>query len=309
MPELPEVEVTRRGIAPELEDQTIAGADCRAPMLRQALDPDLPQHLAGRRIVAVHRRAKYLLLECAAAGPRGCGTAAVSHRMTLVRSPDAPYSADPSHSDHSNGSGWLIIHLGMSGSLRFVPPGTPPALHDHFDLVLVDKILRFRDPRRFGLVAWHDGTDVETDPLLRDLGPEPLTAAFDGRWLHTALAARKGPIKPTLMDAHLVVGIGNIYASESLFRAGISPLRAANRISAARCDRLAVEIRQTLSDAIAAGGSSLRDFVHTDGGAGCFQVECAVYDRAGAECRRCQAPIRQIRQAGRSTFYCAKCQT
>lgn len=306
MPELPEVEVTRRGIAPMLEDQTIVGAGCRTPDLRQPLDPALPQHLAGRRIIAVHRRAKYLLLECA---PAMTGGPAASRQAPAVRSTPAAYSADSSHSDHSTDSGWLIIHLGMSGSLRFVPPGTPPALHDHFDLVLANKILRFRDPRRFGLVVWHGGADVETDPLLRDLGAEPLTDAFDGPWLHTALAARRGPIKPTLMDAHLVVGIGNIYAAESLFRAGISPLRAANRISAARCDRLAVEIRQTLSDAIAAGGSSLRDFVHSDGGAGCFQVECAVYDRAGAECRRCRAPIRQIRQAGRSTFYCAKCQT
>jgi formamidopyrimidine-DNA glycosylase len=286
MPELPEVEVTRRSIAPWLEGAKILAAGCRAPALRRPLDPTLPQRLAGRRIGAVLRRGKYLLLECLAEG--------APNTAASMRRSDA---------------GWLIIHLGMSGSLRFVAPGTPPAQHDHFDLTLREKILRFRDPRRFGLVVWHAGSDIENDGLLRGLGVEPLADGFDGEWLHSALAARRGPIKPTLMDAHLVVGIGNIYAAESLFRAGISPLRAANRIGATRCERLAAEIRHTLSDAIAAGGSSLRDFVHTDGGAGCFQVECAVYDRAGAACRRCEAPIRQIRQAGRSTFYCAKCQT
>ena len=274
MPELPEVEVSRRGIALDLEGRQISGARVGCPRLRVDLDPRLPALLGGRTVTAVARRGKYLLLTCR--GPHDTGT--------------------------------LIIHLGMSGSLQFVPAGTPPQPHDHFDLVLPDQLLRFRDPRRFGLVVWHPDAHPEQHPLLAHLGPEPLTPAFSGAWLHGALARRRQAIKPVLMDASLVVGVGNIYAAESLFRSGISPLRAANRISAPRCDALATAIKETLSDAIAAGGSSVRDYVHSDGKAGCFQVCCAVYDRTGAPCPRCGTPIRQIRQAGRSTFYCPGCQ-
>lgn len=276
MPELPEVEVCRRGIAPELIGEVVRGVVIRAPRLRHEIPRLLIDLLPGCRIVAVRRRAKYLLIDC-----RGDGV-----------------------------EGSLIVHLGMSGNLRFVPPALPPEKHDHFDLVLATQILRFADPRRFGVILWQAGPPEQAGqhPLLATQGLEPLSDAFTPEWLYGALARRSGPIKPALMDSHLVVGIGNIYASESLFRAGISPLRAANRISRARYDILVPAIRETLSDAIAAGGSSIRDYVHSDGGAGCFQIQAGVYDRAGASCLRCGGVVRQIRQAGRSTYYCPGCQ-
>lgn len=276
MPELPEVEVCRRGLAPELEGALIEGVVIRAPKLRQTIPPELAHLLPGCRILAVRRRGKYLLLDCRKAGVEGS----------------------------------LIIHLGMSGNLRFVPHDLPVAKHDHFELVLAGQILRFADPRRFGVVLWQAGPpdQAERHPLLATQGIEPLSETFSVDWLHAACAKRSGPIKPVLMDSHLVVGIGNIYASESLFRAGISPLRAANRISRARYESLVPAIRETLSDAIAAGGSSIRDYVHSDGGAGCFQIQAGVYDRAGLPCLRCEGQIRQIRQAGRSTYYCPRCQ-
>lgn len=273
MPELPEVEVCRRGLQPEVEGQTILGATVRVPRLRLPLSATLGETLAGQRVAAVRRRGKYLLLDCRGGVEDGC----------------------------------LIIHLGMSGNLRFVAPEAPVGKHDHVDLLFARQVLRFSDPRRFGLVLWQ-AADAPAHPLLAVLGLEPLDDEFTAEWLWAATRRRAAPIKPLLMDSHLVVGIGNIYASESLFRAGISPLRAANRISGERYERLVPAIRQTLSDAIAAGGSSIRDYVHSDGGAGCFQVDCAVYDRAGAPCRRCGGSVRQIRQAGRSTYYCASCQ-
>jgi len=273
MPELPEVEVCRRGLQPEVEGQTILGATVRAPRLRLPLSATLGETLARQRVAAVRRRGKYLLLDCRGGVEDGC----------------------------------LIIHLGMSGNLRFVAPEAPVGKHDHVDLLFARQVLRFSDPRRFGLVLWQ-AADAPAHPLLAVLGLEPLGDEFTAEWLWAATRRRAAPIKPLLMDSHLVVGIGNIYASESLFRAGISPLRAANRISGERYERLVPAIRQTLSDAIAAGGSSIRDYVHSDGGAGCFQVDCAVYDRAGAPCRRCGGSVRQIRQAGRSTYYCASCQ-
>ena len=273
MPELPEVEVCRRGLQPEVEGRRILGAVVRAPRLRLPLSPTLGGTLAGQQVAAVRRRGKYLLLDCRGGVEDGC----------------------------------LIIHLGMSGNLRFVANGTPAEKHDHVDLLFERKILRFSDPRRFGVVLWQ-GVGEAPHALLSVLGIEPLADEFTGDWLFTATRRRAGPIKPLLMDSHLVVGIGNIYAAESLFRAGISPMRAANRISRERYARLVPAIRQTLADAIAAGGSSIRDYVHSDGGAGCFQVECAVYDRAGAPCQRCGGPVRQVRQGGRSTFYCPACQ-
>ena len=276
MPELPEVEVCRLGIAPELVGQQILGVSIRVPKLRHPIPPELRAILLGCRVLAVRRRGKYLLLDC-----RGDGV-----------------------------EGTLIVHLGMSGNLRFVPLHQPPEKHDHFDLQLSTRILRFADPRRFGVVLWQPGPPemAESHPLLATQGIEPLSDAFTAAWLYAAIARRSGPIKPTLMDSHLVVGIGNIYASESLFRAGISPLRAANRISRARYEVLVPAIRATLSDAIAAGGSSIRDYVHSDGGAGCFQIQAGVYDRAGEPCLRCGGVVRQLRQAGRSTYYCAGCQ-
>ena len=273
MPELPEVEVCRRGIAPEVEGQMIVGAVTRAPRLRVPLDPELGEHLAGAFVRSVRRRGKYLLIDC----------------------------------EGGREDGSLVIHLGMSGNLRFVPPDLPPGPHDHFDLVLAHSTLRLADPRRFGAVFWQPLQGAQ-HPSLGVLGIEPLEAEFTAAWLHQFAHKRSTAIKPLLMDSHLVVGIGNIYASESLFRAAISPLRPANRISLHRYERLVPAIRQTLSDAIAAGGSSIRDYVHSDGGAGCFQLSSAVYDRTGQACVRCGGVIRQIRQAGRSTYYCPGCQ-
>jgi formamidopyrimidine-DNA glycosylase len=274
MPELPEVEVSRQGLLPYLPGQRVTGAIIRTPRLRHDIPAGLAARLTGLRIDAILRRGKYLLFDC---------------ESTL-------------------GGGWLIIHLGMSGSLRLVPPGIPAQKHDHFDLVFAHTALRLRDPRRFGTVLWHEGNGVEKHPLLAKLGIEPLAEKFDGDWLHAAARKRSGPIKPLLMDSHLVVGIGNIYAAESLFHAGISPLRAANRISRERYGRLVPAIRTTLEASIAAGGSSVRDYVHSDGGAGCFQLSCSVYDRTGEPCPACGTPIRRVHQAGRSTFYCPRCQ-
>lgn len=274
MPELPEVEVCRRGLLPEVEGRVIQGAVVRIPRLRQELPAGLAETLAGRAIAGVVRRGKYLLFDC-----RGEGE-----------------------------NGWLLLHLGMSGSLRFVSPGTAASRHDHFDLVLPQTVLRLSDPRRFGVVAWHRGGDPLSHPLLASLGIEPLSPDFTPDWLYGATRRRQAPIKNVLMDARTVVGVGNIYASESLFRAGISPLRAARRIGRESCGRLVEAVKETLNDAIAAGGSSIRDYVHSDGGAGCFQLSCAVYDRAGQACRRCGGTVGQIRQAGRSTYFCNSCQ-
>lgn len=274
MPELPEVEVCRRGLLPEVSGRTVSQVVLRAPRLRHELPASLVDALVGRRVATILRRGKYLLFDCRDAG----------------------------------GGGWLIVHLGMSGNLRLVAPGEAPAKHDHVDIVLGNIVLRFSDPRRFGTVLWHAGPEPEEHPLLADLGVEPLHDEFDGAWLYGALRRRSGPIKPALMDGHMVVGVGNIYAAESLFRAGISPLRAANGVSRERVERLAAAIRETLAAAIAAGGSSIRDYVHSDGSSGWFQIECGVYDRAGEPCRRCCTTIKQIRQAGRSTFYCPGCQ-
>lgn len=276
MPELPEVEVCRRGVEPQLLGTRIAGVAIRAPKLRIEIPPALAELLPGCEVVAVRRRGKYLLVDCRRPGLAGT----------------------------------LIIHLGMSGKLRFVAPGTPVGKHDHFDLVLPGQILRLADPRRFGVVTWQPGApeDVEANPLLATQGIEPLSAAFTVDWLYAAISRRSTPIKPVLMDSHLVVGIGNIYASESLFRAGISPLRAASRISRARYALLVSAIRETLADAIAAGGSSIRDYVHSDGGSGWFQIQAGVYERGGLPCLRCGGVVRQVRQAGRSTYYCPGCQ-
>jgi formamidopyrimidine-DNA glycosylase len=274
MPELPEVEVSRLGLLPFLLGQRIVDAIFRTPKLRHELPASLVSRLAGLRIDAISRRGKYLLFDC----------------------------------ESAQGGGWLILHLGMSGSVRLVTPATPAQKHDHVDLVFAQTTLRLRDPRRFGTLLWSEGDALEKHPLLAVLGIEPLSPAFDGDWLFRETRRRSAPIKPLLMDSHLIVGIGNIYASESLFRAGISPLRAANRISRERYGVLVTAIRATLEASIAAGGSSLRDYVHSDGGAGSFQLACAVYDRHGEPCPACARPLRSLRQGGRSTFYCPRCQ-
>jgi formamidopyrimidine-DNA glycosylase len=272
MPELPEVEVSRRGLLPFIAGRQVHSAAVRTPRLRHEIPAELPQRLAGATLADIGRRGKYLVFSFAGAR-----------------------------------AGWLILHLGMSGSLRLVAPGTPPQKHDHFDLAFADTVMRLRDPRRFGTLVWTD-EPPERHPLLAGLGIEPLSAEFDGGWLHRHLHGRSAPIKPVLMDSRLLVGVGNIYASESLHRAGISPLRAAGRIGRERCDRLADAVRMTLEASIAAGGSSVRDYVHSDGGAGCFQLSCAVYDRSGEPCPACGTPVRSLRQAGRSTYWCPRCQ-
>ena len=265
MPELPEVEVTRRGIASHLTGRRIAGVTVRNPNLRWPVPHHLGRTLTGLEIRQVTRRAKYLLLDC--------------------------------------GKGTLILHLGMSGSLRLLPATTPPQKHDHFDLKLDDgTLLRLTDPRRFGAILWASG-DVLRHPLLVQLGPEPLTAAFDGNVLHAKTRGRSASIKEVLMNSHIVVGVGNIYASEALFRAGINPQIAAGRIGISRCEKLAQAVKETLKLAIKAGGSSLRDYVNSDGNPGYW-----VYDRAGQPCRKCGTLIRQIKQGQRSSFYCPHCQ-
>jgi formamidopyrimidine-DNA glycosylase len=206
------------------------------------------------------------------------------------------------------GTGTLIVHLGMSGRLWLVDHGTPVEKHDHFDLVLDNgKTVRLRDPRRFGLVLWQSG-DVMQHKLLAALGPEPLSADFNGAALHAATRKRSAAIKLVIMDSHVVVGVGNIYASEALFRAGVSPRIAARRLTRARCDALAQAIRETLNEAITAGGSSIRDYVGGDGMAGNFQSNFAVYDRGGQPCHACGTPIKRLQQGQRSTFYCSACQ-
>ena len=270
MPELPEVETTRRGLAPHLEGQLIKTVVIRHPTLRWPVPPQLTTLLPGQRIRQIQRRGKYLLFE------------------TDV--------------------GWLIVHLGMSGSLRVVPATTLPEKHDHFDLVLRSgQLMRLRDPRRFGAVLWA-GEDVMQHKLLAGLGVEPMTAEFSAEQLYKATRGRAAAIKLVLMDSHLVVGVGNIYANEALFAAGINPKTCANRLSLARLQRLVTAVNDILARAILAGGSSLRDFVKTDGEPGYFQQEYAVYGRADVPCRQCKRPIKQIRQGQRSTFYCTVCQ-
>ena len=269
MPELPEVEITRRGIEPFLTGRTLTGAIVRHRGLRWPVPRALHAALAGERVRAVRRRGKYLIIEC----------------------------------DH----GALIMHLGMSGSLRVLPAGEAPGPYDHFDLCIGEKVLRLRDPRRFGAVIWWRG-DADAHPLLAGLGIEPLSDAFDGDALYRATRGRRTSIKQLLMDARIVAGVGNIYASECLFRAGIRPGIAAGRLSRERCARLAAALRETLNDALAAGGSTLRDFVRTDGAPGYFQTRYLVYDRGGEPCRRCGTPIRRIVQGQRATYYCPVCQ-
>ena len=268
MPELPEVEVTRRGIAPHLTGRRITSVAVREPRLRWPV-PAAVRRLAGREVRAVNRRGKYLLLDC--------------------------------------GDGHLIVHLGMSGSLRLVDASTPPGRHDHVDIALGTRVLRLRDPRRFGAVLWTSAPPGE-HPLIRHLGVEPLSREFDAGRLHALSRGRRTTIKQLLMDARLVVGVGNIYASESLFLSGISPRRRAGTLTAARCGLLARSVKDVLRAAIRAGGSTLRDFVGGDGASGYFQAQHLVYGRAGEPCRRCGVPIRRLVQGQRATFYCAQCQ-
>ncbi|HEX2165528.1 MAG TPA: bifunctional DNA-formamidopyrimidine glycosylase/DNA-(apurinic or apyrimidinic site) lyase [Thermoanaerobaculia bacterium] len=276
MPELPEVEVVRRSLAPRLVGETIARVEARAPALREPLDrAALARDLEGRRVGEVRRRAKYLLVDL-------------------------------------DGGATLALHLGMSGRLTVAEAddASPPALHEHLVLHLASgRRLRFVDPRRFG-VAFTLPTDaVDDDPHFARLGVEPLGDGFDGACLAAAARRRRGPVKPFLMDAGVVVGVGNIYASEALWAAGLHPKRSVGRISPARWRRIADAVRETLLRAIAQGGSSISDFVDGEGRAGYFQATFAVYDREGLPCPRCGTPVRRFVQAGRSTYHCPGCQT
>lgn len=275
MPELPEVEVTRRGIAGPLEGATVhlvqLGKPLRWPLGYEAV------RLVGTRLGAIGRRGKYLWF--------------------------------PLAQPHGAPAGGLLVHLGMSGSLALLQEPPPPGPHDHFDLVTNRGTLRLNDPRRFGAVVWSPSLD--TDPaakLLRHLGPEPFDAALTPAIFHAALKARRAPIKAVLLGGEAVVGAGNIYACEALFLAGIHPALRADRISLPRATRLLQAVRTTLGRALDLGGSTLRDFTDVHGASGAYQAEAAVYGREGLPCRRCEGPVRRVVQAQRSTFFCANCQ-
>jgi formamidopyrimidine-DNA glycosylase len=270
VPELPEVETARRGIEPHLLRQTVARVVVREPRLRWRVPPALLRELPHQIIRSVSRRAKYLLL----------GT----------------------------DQGTAILHLGMSGSLRIVPAGLPPAPHDHVDIVLTNgQCLRLRDPRRFGALLW-TRDDPTKHKLLRDLGPEPLGRDCTGDYLYRASRHRRLALRDFLMNTRVVAGIGNIYANEVAFRAGLRPRRRAGRLTRRDCDRLVIALRKTLEQAIAAGGTTLRDFQNAEGLPGYFQLKLYVYGRAGQPCRRCHTAIRALRMGQRSAFFCPKCQ-
>lgn len=270
MPELPEVETTCRGIAPHIEGQCVKAVIIRQPKLRWPVPDALAQTLTGLRIQSVSRRAKYLLLTTEA--------------------------------------GTLLVHLGMSGSLRIMPVGQAAGKHDHIDVIFSDdSVLRFNDPRRFGAVLWTSAPAFE-HPLLKDLGPEPLSADFSGELLYALSKNRKVPVKSFIMDSHIVVGVGNIYANEALFMAGILPSRHAGKISLARYEKLADSIHVVLQNAIRQGGTTLRNFVNEAGKPGYFKQALQVYGRAGLACAVCRQPLKEIRLANRSTVFCGSCQ-
>ena len=287
MPELPEVEVTVRGIEPGIVGRRIDAVVVRHAGLRRAVPDGLADTLRGAIVETVSRRGKFILIRCRASDD----------------------GAAPSSS-----SGTLLVHLGMTGTLRVVPRDKPVRPHDHVDLVMGDRVLRFNDARRFGLVLWHadaEGPVLDSEHFRR-LGVEPFSPAFDapagGLLLHRLSRGRSVAIKQFLLAGEAVVGVGNIYASESLFRARIDPRTAAGRVARLRYARLADAIRDVLTDAIAEGGSTLRDFVGADGASGYFQKQTFVYDREGLPCRVCTTPIRRIVQGQRSTFFCPRCQ-
>lgn len=290
MPELPEVETTRNGLLPHVRGQRITRVIVRDRRLRWPIPTDFAKRLTDTVVTDITRRGKYLLWHC-------------------------------EHIDaDTKKNGFLLSHLGMSGTLRVLHAATSatalatapatvlPTKHDHVDIELSNHVLiRFHDPRRFGAMLWISGAKM-SHPLLDVLGPEPLSAAFSAQHLFNASRGRTVSIKEFVMNGHIVVGVGNIYASESLFRAGIHPKRAAGKISLARYEKLAAAIRETLHDAIRAGGTTLRDYVKTDGESGYFQLDAFVYGREGEACRICSRPIRLITQGARSTYFCAQCQ-
>ena len=270
MPELPEVETTRRGIAPCVVNKRIRDVVVRQPRLRWPVPGSLGNALVGRQIQRVGRRAKYLIFYL----ENGC----------------------------------VLLHLGMSGSLRVTDPGGATDRHDHVDVIFDDgACLRFRDPRRFGSIHW-TGADPLQHPLLRDLGPEPLGQDFSAARLYGLSRNRTQAVKTFIMDSRTVVGVGNIYASEALYKSGIHPLRKAGKISLKRYGSLVESTREVLNAALAKGGTTLRDFTGGDGAPGYFKLDLDVYDRAGEPCKNCPASIRQVRQGQRSTYYCPRCQ-
>lgn len=270
MPELPEVETSRRGIEPHLLNKTIKTVTIRQHKLRWPIPKNLPALAEGNKIREVCRRAKYIYLRL------------------------------------DNGS--IIIHLGMSGSLRICTDKTPPEKHDHVDIrVSSNKILRLRDPRKFGCVLW-TADDINEHKLIKSLGPEPLDDDFTALYLYKKSRKRTCSIKSFIMNSHMVVGVGNIYASESLFKAGISPKRKAGSVSLARFEKLVAAIKVTLRESIEQGGTTLKDFTDGDGQPGYFAQKLLVYGRTGDDCSLCGHPIKQFTQQARSTFYCSQCQ-
>lgn len=270
MPELPEVETTRRGLEPLLVGRTIRSVTLHNRSLRWPVACDLSATLAGQTVLGLRRRSKYLLIGCS--------------------------------------SGTLIVHLGMTGHLRVVESGMPLRKHDHVEVHLENnQVLRFNDSRRFGAILWTD-CDPCLHPLLRDLGPEPFSDGFSGDYLAARAAGRVVAVKPFLMDAKVVVGVGNIYASEALFRAGIDPRRSAGKVSLKRFRMLALTVREVLSEAIEAGGTTIRDFANSSGEPGYFRIRLKVYGRGGEPCLCCGKPLTQVRLGQRSTYFCSKCQ-
>lgn len=269
MPELPEVETTRRGLAPHVEGQRITRVVLRRPDLRWPISKEISTLLPGQVITAIRRRAKYLLLDTEA--------------------------------------GSALLHLGMSGSLRVLPEDTPPRPHDHVDIALASRqVLRLHDPRRFGCLLWQP--PGSTHPLLAELGPEPLSDALSADYLFALSRGRSAPIKTFLMDQRCVVGVGNIYVAEALFMAGISPLRAAGKVSRERYQRLVEAVKAILSQAITRGGTTLRDFISPDGLPGYFEQELQVYGRAGLPCPHCGKPLKHASIGQRATVWCSSCQ-
>ncbi len=270
MPELPEVETTRRGIAPAVVNRTIEQAVVREPRLRWRIPRSFASTVAGQSIQDLRRRAKYLVFE-------------------LER-------------------GSIILHLGMSGSLRLLPARTPPLVHDHVDLVLdTGTCVRFNDPRRFGSIVWTTDDPLE-HPLLATLAPEPLSDEFNADYLARALRGRRVSIKQALMNSQVVVGVGNIYASEALFRAHVRPRRAAGRVKRDEIAALVKAIKEVLTDAIRAGGTTLRDYISPDGMPGYFRQKLFVYERSDEPCLECRTPIKHLVQGQRSTYFCPACQ-
>ena len=270
MPELPEVETTRRGIRPHIEGRRVSGIIIRQRQLRWPIPKQINDHLRDQPLESISRRGKYLLL----------------------RFP----------------SGHLMIHLGMSGSLRILEPGTAAGPHDHVD-ILFDRqiVLRFTDPRRFGSILWAGPTPAE-HPLLCQLGPEPLSVAFNPEYLFARSRGRRSAVKTFIMDSRIVPGVGNIYANEALFQAGLHPKRQAGRIALPRYETLVEQIRTVLESAIRQGGTTLRDFTGSDGRPGYFRQSLMVYGRGGEACRNCGLALREIRLGQRSTVYCTRCQ-